>query len=474
MSSEMVAEVGGAVKPYHMLDDGGLSLDFHQGQWDAWDSRARFTFVTAGTQGGKTSFGPHWLHREIYHGKLGRGSGDYLAVTGSYDLFKLKMLPSLREVFESLMGDGRYWTRDKVIELRDPNPKSEKHPKGGTFWAKRSDDPMWGRIILRSAETKGGLESSTAKAAWLDECGLDSFTADTWRAIRRRLSLARGRVLGTTTLYVLYNWLRKLYDEWAGGRGDIAFISFNSLLNPAFPEEEYQDALATMPEHVINMQYRGIYDKPPGMIYDVFDNELCVIPPFSIPEEWPSYGGMDYGGRNTVCGRIRYNPANKCYYMTHEYHEGGRTAKEHAKDLKHWECNLWFGGAKSEGQWRDEFRAAGLPVQEPKISDLWLGIDRVYGVMKEDRLFVFDTCQGTLGQIGTYSRKMNKATGEPIPDEIANKGEYHYLDMLRYILSSVTSGPRVQIRRAHGVNLYGSRDRVNGRHNGREKAYPRS
>jgi hypothetical protein len=415
--------------PYHVTDDGGLSLDFHPGQWEAWDSIKRFVFVTAGTQGGKTSFGPHWLHREIYHPTIGRGAGDYLAVTGSYDLFKLKMLPALRNLFEHVTRDGRYWSGDKVIELRDPAT--------GLFHAKRSDDTMWGRIVLRSAESGGGLESSTASAAWLDECGMSSFTAETWRAIRRRLSLKRGRILGTTTLYVLYNWLRTLYDEWAQGRQDLEFVHFASILNPSFPKEEYDEALQEMPEHVVNMQYRGLYDKPPGMIYDAFNSELCVIPAFSVPADWPSYGGMDYGGVNTVCGHIRKHPTKNDYYLTREYHEGGRTAKRHATDLSAWNCSLWFGGAKSEGQWRDEFRAAGLPVQEPKVSDVWLGINRVYGLMKQDRLYIFDSCEKTLGQIGTYSRKMNKATGEPVQDEIANKKEYHYLDMLRYVLASL-------------------------------------
>jgi hypothetical protein len=420
------------LQPYHVTDDGALSLDFHPGQWDVWDSTKRFVFVTAGTQGGKTSFGPHWLHREIYHPDIGRGPGDYLAVTGAYDLFKLKMLPAIRDVFEHVTRQGRYWAGDKVIELRDPDT--------GLFWAKRSDDPMWGRVILRSAETKGGLESSTANAAWLDECGLDSFTSETYRAIRRRLSLTRGRILGTTTLYVLYNWLRRLYDDWQTGRADIEFINFSSIINPSFPKDEYDQAITEMPEHVINMQYRGIYDKPPGMIYDAFDSELCEIPPFSIPDYWPSYGGMDYGGVNTVCLRLRQNPDNDVFYLTHEYHEGGRTAKQHAADLLSWRCKLWYGGAKSEGQWRDEFRAARLPVKEPKVSDVWVAINRVYGEMKKDNLFIFDTCDKILGQIGSYSRKMNKATGEPIPDQIANKNEYHYLDALRYVLASLVDG----------------------------------
>lgn len=433
-------------QPYHLTADGGLSLDFHPGQWEAWDSLKRFIFVVAGTQSGKTSYGPHWLHREVYHPAIGRGPGDYLAVTSSYDMFKLKMLPAIRELFESVTGNGRYWSGDKVLELRDPAT--------GKFWAKRADDRMWGRVILRSAESGHGLESNTALAAWLDECGMDSFTAETWRAIRRRLSLSRGRVLGTTTLYVLYNWLRTLYDEWKNGRGDIEFIQFASIQNPSFPKEEFEQALTEMPEHVVNMQYRGQFDKPPGMIYDCFDSRLRVIPPFEIPANWPSYGGMDYGGVNTACLRLRQNPENEAFYLTNEYHQGGRTAKEHAADLKAWNCQLWKGGAKSEGQWRQEFRAAGLPVSEPDVSDVWLGINRVYSVMKQGNLYIFDTCQGTLGQVGTYSRKMNKATGEPIENEILNKETYHFLDALRYILGSLAkSGDLLEYYRRKAEEL---------------------
>ena len=419
-------------QPYSRTADGGLSLDLHAGQWDIWDCTKRFVFGLAGTQGGKTSLTPLWLHREIYSDTYGRGAGDYLAVTATYDLFKLKFLPAMRDYFEGVMKCGRYWAGERVIELCDPQT--------GLFRAKRADDPMWARIILRSAESGSGLESSTANAAVLDECGMDSYTAETWRAIRRRLSLTRGRVLGVTTLYVLYNWLRQLYDEWANGRSDIAFIQFASIINPSFPRDEYEQALREMPEHVINMSYRGMYDKPPGMIYDCFDSQLCVIPPFAIPAEWLSCGSMDYGGINTVCLDLRKNPANGVIYVTREYHEGGRTADEHAKDLKGWNCQMWTGGAKSEGQWRREFRAAGLSVAEPTVSDVWVGINRVYGLAKQNRLMIFDTCQGTLGQMGTYGRKINKATGEPIPDEIANKETYHYLDALRYGILRIERG----------------------------------
>ena len=78
---------------------GKLTLYFHPGQTKAWDSDKRFVLMLAGTQGGKTSFGPWWLWREIQK----RGRGDYLAITTSYDLFILKMLPELRKVFEGVL-----------------------------------------------------------------------------------------------------------------------------------------------------------------------------------------------------------------------------------------------------------------------------------------------------------------------------------------------------------------------------------
>src|SRR5258708_6530120 len=136
-----------------------LYYRFHPGQKQTWDREERFVLMLAGSQGGKTTFGPPWLYREIQR----RGSGDYLAVTSTFELFKLKMLPVLREFFETLLGIGRYQAGDRVIEISNPP---------GT------------RILLRSATAEGGLEAATAKAAWLDECGQDEFGLETWEAVQ--------------------------------------------------------------------------------------------------------------------------------------------------------------------------------------------------------------------------------------------------------------------------------------------------
>jgi hypothetical protein len=58
--------------------DGAMKVRMHPGQLRAWDSKKRFVAVLAGAQGGKTSFGPPWLLREI----MMRGPGDYMISTG--------------------------------------------------------------------------------------------------------------------------------------------------------------------------------------------------------------------------------------------------------------------------------------------------------------------------------------------------------------------------------------------------------
>ena len=170
--------------------DGRLQLKLHRGQTKAWESDKRFVFVLSGTQAGKTSFGPWWLHREI----MNSGGGDYLAVSPTFPLLDKKMLPEFLKVFHHTLRLGRWWAANKTYELFDPSTGQG---------VARFHDPMWGRVMFCSAKNADSLESATAKAAWLDEVGQNDFRVGAWEAVLRRLSINRGRVLGTTTVYNL-------------------------------------------------------------------------------------------------------------------------------------------------------------------------------------------------------------------------------------------------------------------------------
>lgn len=436
-------------QPYHITDDGGLSLDFHPGQWKAWDSDKRFIVVLAGTQGGKTSWGPHWLYREIQR----RGPGDYLVVTPTYPLLNLKALPEFLRIFQTLLKLGSHGKADKVFTF---DALGERRTWG-------SEQDVETRVIFGHAQDPEGLESATAKAAWLDEAGQNKFKLASFEAIMRRLSLAQGRILITTTPYNL-GWLKQQFWDKQNERDDIEVIRFDSTENPAFPQEEMERARRDLPRWKFDMFYRAIFTRPAGMIYDCFDESKHKVRPFPIPDDWPRYVGQDYGGVNTAAVFVAAEPDSNRLYVYREYHEGGRTAKEHTTAMLSGEPVRPYavGGAKSEQQWRDEFAAAGWPVKEPPISDVEVGIDRVYGAIKNDELFIFDDCIGVLDDLLSYARELDEM-GNPT-EKIADKATFHKADALRYIISYLKQENRtVSARQANVRGRAGSGRKISAR-----------
>ncbi|KKM87328.1 hypothetical protein LCGC14_1269980 [marine sediment metagenome] len=423
---------------------GQEQIPFHRAQQLTWECPRRTVAMIAGTQGGKTIFGPQWLWREV----LKHGSGDYLATTASYDLFKLKMLPALQHYLVYILKVARYWGSDRTLEIKDPST--------GMFMAVRSTDPMWARIILRSADSKGGLESITAKAAWSDECGQDSFTLAAYRAIQRRLAIARGRHLLSTTLYDLGFIDSEIIAKAQKGGSttierpehgeieitdnkefDIGLIQYDSIINPIYPREEYESAKASMPDDEFQAFWRGRRVSSRLMIYDCYDDDLNKCPPFKIPNEGQRYMGMDFGPVNTAGLICWEEPETGNLYFYREYLAGGRTGKQHVEKLLDGENGrpITWGGAKSEDNWRLEMRQGGLSVRLPLITDLKFGINIVYVGIKTRKVIFFDTLEGTIEELKRYKYKRDRQ-GEAT-EEIENKNQFHYMDSLRAVAGSV-------------------------------------
>jgi hypothetical protein len=350
--------------------------------------------------------GPLWLWREIRD----RGPGDYLAVTSTFPLLKLKMLPEFLRFFRDTLRLGSWHAADRVFVFRD--------------------EPT--RVIFGSAHNSESLESATAKGAWLDEVGQDDFRLASWEAILRRLALHRGRVLGGTTLYNL-GWLKQqVYDRWRAGDPDHAVIQFDSIENPAFPREEYERARRTLPAWKFNLFYRAIYSRPAAAIYGDFVDEYREqgghkVHPFDIPPEWPRHAGVDFGAVNTARLWLARDPEANVFYLYRESLEGGKTTAQHAAAAKAEAQGLnvltWFGGSKSETQQRMDWQHEGVPLREPVVADVEAGIDRVIALFKAQRLFVFDSCTRTLDELGTYSREVDES-GQPT-EKIKDKEKFH-------------------------------------------------
>lgn len=426
----MVAAVAPKPSPSLVeLDGPKMRLHFHPGQQLAWQSRKRFIAVIAGSQGGKTSFGPHWLRREISE----QGPGDYMVVTPTFSLLEIKALPEFRRLFEDQLALGTY----KGSPVRQFVVSREGEVR---LFGAEQDIPTI--VWFGYAENPESLESATAKGAWLDEAGQKKFRLGSWEAIQRRLALHQGRALITTTPYNL-GWLHQvIWQPWQVANRDhpyIDVINFDSTTNPAFPRAEFDRLREEMPTWKFDLFHRGIFTRPAGLIYGNWREEFA-IEPFPIPDHWPRHMGMDFGGVNTAAIYTaeeldeRNQPTGRLIHYR-EYHAGGLSAAEHTVVMLRGEPMIptAIGGSRSEGQWRLEFRNAGLPVYRPPVSDVEVGIDRVYGAHQRGEILVFRTLAKYLEQKRTYSRVLDEQ-GNPT-EAIEDKEVFHELDAERYLIS---------------------------------------
>ena len=381
-----------------------------------------------GTGGGKTTFSPAWLHREI----LRCGQGNYLAASSTFPVFMHSFLPAIRDYFCRRLKWGIYKAGPGIIEGKDGS-----------------------QIFLRSGTDSNALESGQFKAAVLDEWGQDRVPIDSWEAVNRRVARFSGRVLIPTTPYNL-GWLKQqIWDRWKGGDPRYEVVNFRSIDNPVYPLEAYERARRELPDWKFQMFYNGIFTRPAGMIYEGYEDGYAEFSPiagiagpgvyvgggnlvkaFTIPREWMRDVGIDFG-ESANCARlwVAEDPSTHYGYVFRDQLGGGLNGPEYAKDALdyHEDIRIAAGGAKSEQERRDQWAMAGLAVAEPLISEVEAGIDHTNALFKGRRWFVFDTCTGIRSELGSYSRELD-AAGEPT-EKIADKTKWHRIDALRYVAS---------------------------------------
>jgi len=377
------------IKPLREITpDGKLRINLHPGQTKVHKSQKRYVAMLAGSQSGKTSYGPHWLDREIRT----MGPGDYLIGTATFPLLTRKLLPEFLYVFEDLFHYGTYNSYEKIFTFH-----SKKTAKRKTDYILFPDSDIPTRVIIGSAQNPESMESATVKGVWLDECGQRQFRRETWDAVQRRTLINKARILMTTTVYCL-GWLKsEIYDQWVKSDPLIDVIQFDSIENPAFPIDEYQRMQKIMPSWLFDMQHRGRFSKPAGLIYDAFDQVNDVIDPFEIPESWPRYVGHDFGPVHTVALWKAYDPSTSTFYTYRDYSMHGLSTFEHVSnfiDLSKGErIATRFGGSATEEGWRGDFTQAGWRIDKPLDNAVESGIMRVYGFEKLHKHKGFRTCQ---------------------------------------------------------------------------------
>lgn len=68
---------------------------------------------------------------------------------------------------------------------------------------------------------------------------------------------------------------------------------------------------------------KGLWVTAEGAIYDEFDKNVHVIPPFDVPDEWPRLWVVDFGFKNPFVWQVwAFDPLGRMYLIAEFYHTG--------------------------------------------------------------------------------------------------------------------------------------------------------
>ncbi len=366
--------------------------------------------MMAGTGGGKTRFGPLWCLQEQQR-QLG-ASG---LVVAPYKILKRTTMPAFLSLFQQKGQMGEWESKQ---------------------------DGIWrfyegGLVYFASADTPESIEGAHVHWAWSDECGQRQFPKQSWEALQRRVRFHSGRILGTTTPYVL-GWLKDLWDSSKQGeRPDVEFIQFSSAANPRFPKEEFERARKTLPEWQFRMFYLGEWDRPSGLVYrDVTDDHWVPLP--EGWEEWPRYAGLDFGYNNPTAVLYGAMSPDDVLYIFDEYYESGRTDADNARAAQEQNITRAWGDPSSP-EAIEEFRRRGWAIRGCERHDPKAGITEVIERIRTSRL------RFARRRFEHLPREMDSYVWDERQPDKPVKEKDHLMDCLRYLCWGLRKPRRVGV-----------------------------
>ena len=313
---------------------------------------------------------------------------------------------------------------DRIIET---NHGTQTHPKAG-------------QIYLASADNPDSLQGAAVKGVCLDEAGLMSLQA--YEVARQRVGMMQGQVLLTTTPYNM-GWLKTEISDKAGTNG-IHVERWRSIDRPGFPLETYEAMKKVLPPWRFAMLYDAMFQHPEGLIYESFDEAICLKERFPIPKEWPVYVGHDFGASNPAAMFYAVQPTVGDIWAFHEYLPGpGKSAPDHVKAWQEITRDMnvvgRVGGNHQEEETRQLYRMHGWPITESKVTgsgSVENQILKVIGLHRLNKIKVFRDLRHYLDEKRGFSRVLGPDS-KPT-DKIDDESRYHLSSCERYVLSDFT------------------------------------
>ena len=270
----------------------------------------------------------------------------------------------------------------------------------------------------------------------------------------------------------------KLYKKAAeDNTGRYEAFSATSHDNPALSSEALGEISKDMSADTYRREIMAEDDEieQSWLVYGKFDDSLCKIARFTIPDSWPVFAGQDFGTANPAAlfaAQVRLPlPPNAPSYLRlgdyvafAEYAPGaGFSAQQHiarfgdilgknddgSRKLKL--AKAVGGNVTTEEETRQLYRNFHWPIEAPPITKVNLQVDRAISIVEQNQFYIFEDLHQFLCQIAACLWVVDVETRLPT-NKIKDEARYHLLACFRY-LATVLS-PKFVPRTGDGSGGY--------------------
>ena len=434
-------------------------------------SKIKEVMLSAGTGGGKTSFGILLLYLMAQKLRSMRdGIIDFIVLAPDYKRLQGIIIDKFVSIFQDKLQVGKY--------------------TGNPHFRFRFTGSLEGvNIYFRNASEPHSIEGIHADFIWCDEVGFHStqvkIPKKAYQVMKDRVRQKDGMLFFTTTPYVL-NWV---YRDFVKKSNQIIYtvdddvlqeaierrdarllqkylkkkvivadsprltIMYPSFLNPSYPIENFFTANEDWSIEDFKMRFFGLWVEQKPAILSGFSERVNVIDPFildpSEADKWELYLGIDFGIDNPFATAFILKSPDGVYYVVGEYIERGYDNTVHAKRIrakhealyKQYNIPLKISGiyADPSGSLREIESRQNIatlikelsqyyedPPFKPPISRVYYGLDVLNRLLSSGRLKIFSTCEETIDEVYEWRH-------------IGGKHERdHMWDAIRYVLATLS------------------------------------
>jgi len=267
-----------------------------------------------------------------------------------------------------------------------------------------------------------------------------------WQEIQARLMDRNGFTAQSMTPILPQPWLEeRVGNPPATDEVFYANLNDNRKSRSGYIDDAEIDAMvAEWPLEVQATRIEGRFASFFGAVYKTFDKGVHVCEPFTIPDGWRKFRGIDFGFNNPFGVLWAALSDDNVWVIYAEHYKSQETLRYHSERIHACSNGDRYEAtyADHDAQGRRELQELGIETTPARkaVND---GIEKVQQALKvqangKPRLRIFKSCHNLIRELGGY--RYPDGTDSKDPKDEPLKVNDHLVDALRYIIYSTERG----------------------------------